>query len=107
MGSIDVRRLTPEDWRTFRDIRLAALADAPEAFSSSLAREQAYDDARWQAMMAPERGHPRVELWVVDGNDRATGLYRRLGFEFTGEEEPCADDPRLRDRRMARALPVV
>jgi len=54
--SILVRRLGPDAWQTWRDVRLAALADAPHAFASSLAKEQGYDEAGWRDWMHPDRG---------------------------------------------------
>ncbi len=36
------------DWRTIREIRLRALADAPDAFTSSLERERSFDEAMWR-----------------------------------------------------------
>ena len=42
-----VRQTVMEDWRALRDIRLLALREAPYAFSSTYARESAFDEAEW------------------------------------------------------------
>jgi GNAT superfamily N-acetyltransferase len=46
-----VRRLRPDDWEEFRRIRLRALAQAPEAFSSTLAQAIRLGEADWRGRL--------------------------------------------------------
>jgi GNAT superfamily N-acetyltransferase len=46
-----VTRLSEDEWRVWRAVRLAALAEAPGSFGSTLAQEQTLGDEEWQAMM--------------------------------------------------------
>jgi GNAT superfamily N-acetyltransferase len=48
---ITVLRVQPADWATYREIRLAGLADAPSAFGSDVAREEAMTPADWRARL--------------------------------------------------------
>lgn len=56
-----VRRLVPDDWAIWRAARLAALTEAPKAFSSSAEQEAAYDEAWWRERMT-------VGVWVAAMN---------------------------------------
>jgi RimJ/RimL family protein N-acetyltransferase len=46
----EIRALNAEDWRMIRDIRLRSLADAPDAFTSSVKRESSHDEQKWRSM---------------------------------------------------------
>jgi RimJ/RimL family protein N-acetyltransferase len=69
---METRRLTSDDWPILRDVRLAALADAPYAYGSMLAWEEAFDEARW-------RDRLDTAWWVVsvldDENAGVVGMY--------------------------------
>jgi ribosomal protein S18 acetylase RimI-like enzyme len=47
--AISVRRVRASDWENARCVRLAALADAPDAYDRTLEEELALSDADWQA----------------------------------------------------------
>jgi len=65
---ITVQRIWPDDWRILRDLRLASLADAPYAFTSSVDREASFAEATWRQRLA---GDPSFAAF--DG-DQAIGL---------------------------------
>jgi hypothetical protein len=108
-----VRRIEPEEWRRLRDLRLQALADTPEAFGSTLARERDYADDVWREWApraaaghrTPARRRGRrlgesswkaaVTLDVTRENDTARGLYETCGFVSTGRTGPFAPRPEL------------
>jgi len=53
---------------------------------------------------ARQRGAPHIELWVVRDNVSATALYRRAGFQSTGELQPLPSDPSMAEIRMVKML---
>lgn len=42
------RKLTPQDWRRYKKVRLKSLEDAPQAFESSLLEESHFDEGVWR-----------------------------------------------------------
>lgn len=100
MSEIGIRRLMPDDWERFRDIRLAALLDAPSAFGSTYTQTVVYTEHIWRsrlttaAMFAAEEsgrligiagGLPAqadntaalISMWV-DPADRGRGIGEQL-----------------------------
>ncbi len=68
----ELDRVGPDDWERWAAVRLAALADAPEAFASTLEREQDFDEARWRDRLS---GGPRVIARVVGGDVGLVGAH--------------------------------
>ena len=52
-----------------------------------------------------EREVAGVWLWVMDGNDAANQLYRKIGFESTGLRKPLPHDPSRIEERLLLKLP--
>ena len=64
---IDVVEVSGASWRTYRDLRLAALIDSPRAFASTYAREAAFDDDAWRARLS------RTPGWLAFDGSRPVG----------------------------------
>jgi ribosomal protein S18 acetylase RimI-like enzyme len=48
MTTVEIRTLTTNEWAILRDTRFASLRDAPEAFTSTVEREEHYAPEVWQ-----------------------------------------------------------
>jgi ribosomal protein S18 acetylase RimI-like enzyme len=55
MSEINVRVLSEEDWQQYRDIRLTALKESPEAFVATHAQEENFDEPVWRDRMRRSR----------------------------------------------------
>ena len=71
---IEVKRLSPDRWGEYRDLRLEALQSDPVAFGSSYAEEKALTEDEWRkrmgnALFALSEGSP-VGMIVCVVNER-------------------------------------
>lgn len=85
--AVAVRRIRTEEGLRLRALRLSALADAPMAFGSTLAREEAFSERVWDERAAGG----------ATSNDRATFIAERDG-EWIGLATGLAVDPDEPDR---------
>lgn len=98
---VRVRPAGPGDEPVLRRLRLEALADAPEAFTSTIAREAARTDAEWQRWLTPG-----ITLFLED-DDGARGVV--AGVRDAGDDRivylmAMWVDPALRGSGAADAL---
>lgn len=105
--SPSVHRFAPHEWRTYRDLRLRALADSPDAFGSMLERESARSDAEWaRRLEAGAQSSTDLPLVARFGQE-AVGL----AWGWTRDSEPDVAylfqvwvAPEHRRQRIARML---
>jgi RimJ/RimL family protein N-acetyltransferase len=65
---VEIQVLSPDEWRVYRDVRLASLADAPHAFGSTLDRERDLTEADWRGRLT----RARTVVGRIDGAVLAT-----------------------------------
>jgi GNAT superfamily N-acetyltransferase len=76
-----IRRLAAADWAAFREIRLAALRDAPEAFGSTAADAEKLDEAEWRRRLEQRT------LFLAEALTQPVGLAAGIGGDRSGEAE--------------------
>jgi GNAT superfamily N-acetyltransferase len=71
---MEVREARQEEWQRFRAMRLAALAEAPSAFGSSLAIERDRPETHWRERLARREAGAGATFAVVDAEGGWHGL---------------------------------
>ena len=101
MEDIKIRLLGEDEWQLYREVRLAALADAPGAFVARFDDEASCDEEFWRERMA------RADRIVAEREDKPVGLVG-LGLHDedpeTGEVFGLWTAPTVRGQRVARGL---
>lgn len=69
-----VRPYAPHEWPIYRELRLRALADAPDAFGSTLAAEQGRADEQWAGRLAAAARSGRDLLLLAEIEGEPVGL---------------------------------
>ena len=103
MSAWTIERTSPGQWERVRAVRLQALADAPDAFGTTLAEDEARPLPEWRARLA--RSDVATFLAVADGRDGGIAT----GAPFEGQEGAAGlfsmwTAPEFRGRGIGRAL---
>ena len=72
-SSVGTRRVARDEWERVRQLRLRALADAPDAFGSTLDEERAHGEAEWIGWIEGWTGS-RNALFVAEEGERWVGM---------------------------------
>jgi ribosomal protein S18 acetylase RimI-like enzyme len=67
----DIRAVSEADWQVLRSVRLQALADAPNAFATTLEEATAFSEDRWRERA---RGSETSRLFLAYVDERAVGI---------------------------------
>lgn len=90
-SGLNLRFLRPADWRTLRDVRLAALQDSPHAFTSHYALEEQWTETEWRRTF-------KSSTWMVAHTaEEVAGLARSV-------QEPWL--PRARNLESIWVAPI-
>ncbi len=97
---VDVRRLTPDDWRIYEEVRLEALREAPYAFGSTWESESGLTEQGWRERLAE-----RVQF-VAISEDEVVGTAGGATHEDgrTAELVSMWVDPRRRGQGVGDRL---
>lgn len=103
-----IRRLGPDDWEVSKRVRLAALAEAPYAFASTLERELGFDEQMWRQRLRSATAVTFLAWLDGEPAGTATGKVDDPDDEFAvpGAWQLVGMwvDPRARGRGVAEAL---
>lgn len=102
-----VRRFAAHEWRTYRELRLRALAESPGAFGSTLEREAPRPDAEWRERLARGAGAVGELPLLALVDDTPAGL----AWGRVDDRETCVAQlyqvwvaPEYRSRGVGRGL---
>ncbi len=108
---LEVKPLMAHEWPVLKQVRLRALADAPDAFCTTLAQAQAYSDTDWQARAGRFAADPPAAARIAYWHGTPCGMMTCYPAALANHEEgPAAEltavwvDPAVRGQGVAETL---
>ena len=104
MIEYEVHRALPADWKMIQSVRLRSLADAPDAFGTTLAEDEARPDSEWRA-----RAENDEVAHFLAITPEGEGLGMAVGSPYAGSAESAGlfgmwIAPEARRQNIGRAL---
>jgi GNAT superfamily N-acetyltransferase len=101
---MEVRRARAADWEALRELRLRALADAPDAFASTLEKEAAFPERVWRQRAEGEAGSATFIAWEDGAGIGMARIFAEADVPGRMHLVGMWVDPRHRHRGVAQAL---
>jgi ribosomal protein S18 acetylase RimI-like enzyme len=101
---IDVQRVRSDEWELLRDLRLRALADAPEAFATTHAEAQARPADWWRDWTERSASEAGQAMFVAHDGDAAVGIVGVYGGRGRFDVISMWTDPAHRGKGVGSAL---
>lgn len=92
---VEIVRLEPDEWQAYRELRLEALQESPQAFSSNYHEQAAYPESYWRGRL--EDAARNKQSWMVFA--RAGQRLVGMGGAFRGGMDG--------DKRMDQAVVIA
>ena len=105
MSEITIRTLAEDEWEQYREMRLRALRESPDAFVADVSTEEGYDEQLWR-----DRMNRSVRLLVSKGSEPVGIASVRMNealFDDAAELFSLWVSPDLRGEGLAAQLVVA
>ncbi len=74
MSNMSIRVLTHHDWPQYKQLRLRALKESPEAFDATLESELRFSDTEWRSRLDPSHRKTHALPLIAEFDCAPTGL---------------------------------
>ena len=101
---IEIKPMLPDQWKEYKTLRCAALAEAPYAYNSTLEDAMKRSDDDWQQITRQYASHPNSRTHFAFDDDNACGM---AACVINGDEVELYAvwvDPAYRRKGVGRAL---